>query len=82
MVQSTPVLLSPFKHFTSCSAWNMSSPVVISSQSRNVGSDNSSVATDTRLLSPPVARVLVTGKRLGDTKCVKIAFGIVKFSKI
>ena len=54
MVQRTPVLLSPLRHFTNCRAWNMSKPVVISSQRRKVGSDSNSVATDTLLLSPPV----------------------------
>ena len=54
MVQRTPVLLSPLRHFTNCKAWNISKPVVISSQRRKVGSDNNSVATDTLLLSPPV----------------------------
>ena len=74
MVQRTPVLLSPLRHFTNCKAWNISKPVVISSQRRKVGSDSNSVATDTLLLSPPVhfifhVHLYVHGNSLCSCSC-------------
>ena len=74
MVHRTPVPVSPFKHLTSCRAWNMSSPVVISSHSRKVGSESSSVATDTRLLSPPVTKLLVSScQQITDVSIICIS---------